>query len=98
MAEPALEPTRPCRQQRHRLCGGRRCGCSCHGDQPPLAPPTWDTAVKAIFGDCINRPHTQVGPCVYCVPCGRRLYQGSVIPAAEMAELRAALALEAGDG
>ena len=48
--------------------------------------------VTAIFGDCIDHHHVQVGRCVWCEPCGRRLYQGTVIPADERAELKQALA------
>ncbi len=64
--------------------------------------PTWDQVIAAILGDCIDHEHEQVGRCVYCRPCGRRLYQGTVMPAGERAELKQALAgvaaaKEAGD-
>jgi hypothetical protein len=52
---------------------------------------TWDQVVTSIFGDCIGHDHEQVGRCVYCGQCGRRLYQGTVMPAGERAELKEAL-------
>lgn len=59
--------------------------------------PTWDQVIRSIVGDCIDHEHKQVGRCVYCKTCGRRLYHGTVIPPGELAELKAALA-EAPDG
>ena len=55
-------------------------------------PPDWTDAVKAIMGDCIGHEHEQVGRCVCCKTCGRRLYQGTVMPPGELAALRGALA------
>ena len=43
------------------------------------------------LGACIDHPHEQVGPCVYCKPCGRRLYQGAVMTADEIATLHEAI-------
>jgi hypothetical protein len=65
--------------------------------------PTWDQVITAIMGDCIEHEHERVGRCVYCTPCGRRLYQGTVMSARERAAQKQALAevataREAGDG
>ena len=65
--------------------------------------PSWDQVIAQILGDCIDHEHEQAGRCVYCKPCGRRLYQGTVMPAGERAELKQALAevaaaKEDGDG
>ena len=54
--------------------------------------PTWDQVIAAILGDCIDHGHEQAGRCVYCRPCGRRLYRGTVMTAGERAELKQALA------
>jgi len=62
------------------------------------APPSWLDIARAMFGDCISHEHEQVGRCVYCKTCGRRLYQGTVAAPDEIAALREAFALEAGDG
>jgi hypothetical protein len=62
------------------------------------APPTLLDVARAIFGDCISHEHEQVGRCVYCKTCGRRLYQGTVAGPDEIAALREALALEAAGG
>lgn len=40
------------------------------------------------LGACIDHPHELVDRCVYCKPCGRRLYQGELMTAAELADLR----------
>jgi hypothetical protein len=51
-------------------------------------PPTADDtaqAVRAYFAmvsSCSGHPWRQVGRCVYCVPCGVRLYQG-ILPASK---------------
>ena len=45
--------------------------------------------VRSIFGDCIDHEHEQIGRCVYCKQCGRRMYQGDVVPPAQMAALKA---------
>ena len=86
--------TATCRRDRHKLCGGYRCTCACHGPDhnPNPEPPTWTQVIRSILGECIDHQHEQVGPCVYCKTCGRRLYQGTVIPAGELAELKRALA------
>lgn len=93
------EPTTACRTDRHRLCGGYHCTCTCHGPghDPNPEPPTWDQVIRSILGDCIDHEHERVGRCVYCKECGRRLYQGTVMPLAERAELKAALDEVAGD-
>ena len=60
---------------------------------PPPPEPTLSELMKTVMGDCIgHQPHKQVGPCVYCGQCGRRLYQGTVMPPAELAALKEALA------
>lgn len=99
MTDPVLEPTSACRTDRHRLCGGYRCTCTCHGPDHDSGPPplSWEQLIRGIFGDCISHQQEQVGACVYCVPCSRRLYQGTKMTDAELADLRAALA-EAPDG
>jgi hypothetical protein len=48
---------------------------------------------KGSFGACIDHEHRQVGPCVYCKPCGRRLYQGLVMTAQELDTVRETIAL-----
>jgi hypothetical protein len=53
---------------------------------------TWQEFIRATFGECIDHEHEQIGRCVYCRTCGNRLYQGTVMPADELAELKAALA------
>lgn len=53
--------------------------------------PEWADVVRALVGDCIGHEHEQVGRCVYCKQCGRRLYQGTVWPAEIRAEIREAL-------
>ena len=65
--------------------------------------PTWDQVITAILGGCIDHEHEQAGRCVYCRQCGRRLYQGTAMPAGDLAELKQALAenaaaKETGDG
>ena len=47
------------------------------------------------LGACIDHPHEQVDRCVYCQPCGRRLYQGEVMTADDIAALREAIAWQA---
>lgn len=42
----------------------------------------------AMFGDCLDHEHEQIGPCVYCRDCGRRLYQGGVMSTAELGVIR----------
>ena len=85
--------TGTCRNGRHRLCGGYRCTCMCHGpDHDPEPKLTWDAAIRSIFGNCIGHEHEQVGRCVYCKTCGRRLYQGTKFTSDELAELKQALA------
>ena len=43
------------------------------------------------LGACIDHPHEQVDRCVWCKPCGRRLYQGEVMTADEIATLHEAI-------
>jgi len=57
--------------------------------------PTFTQFIASVLGDCIDHPHEKVGRCVYCKPCGRRLYQGGVMTADELAALKEAIALEA---
>ena len=57
--------------------------------------PTFTQFIGAVLGDCIDHPHEQVGRCVYCKQCGRRLYQGSPMSADDLATIKEALALEA---
>ena len=45
-----------------------------------------------VLGDCVDHPHKQVGSCVYCIPCSRRLYHGTVMSADELAALRETIA------
>lgn len=54
----------------------------------PLTPLEF---LEHVFGDCIDHEHEQVGPCVYCRTCGRRMYHGKVLTAAELAEIRQAM-------
>lgn len=61
-------------------------------------PPAWDEVIRSILGGCIDHEHEQVGRCVYCQPCGRRLYQGTVMSASDRAELKTALAEVDGHG
>lgn len=42
----------------------------------------------AMFGDCLDHEHEQIGPCVYCRDCGRRLYQGGVMTPDEIADIK----------
>jgi hypothetical protein len=56
--------------------------------------PSLVSVYRSLFGDCIGHEHKQVGHCVYCVPCGRRLYQGTVMPAEEIGALREWLAAD----
>lgn len=51
-------------------------------------PPKMVAFIRSIFGECIDHEHEQVGRCVYCRQCGRRLYQGTVTPPDERAELK----------
>jgi hypothetical protein len=44
-----------------------------------------------VFGDCIDHRHEQVGRCVYCSDCGRRLYHGGVMKADELAAIKEAI-------
>jgi hypothetical protein len=53
---------------------------------------TYEALIARLLGGCIDHEHEQAGRCVYCKPCGRRLYQGSIMPASERAELKQALA------
>jgi hypothetical protein len=48
---------------------------------------------RGIFGACVDHPHRQVGHCVYCKQCGRRLYQGTVMTADEIDSVREVIAL-----
>jgi hypothetical protein len=34
--------------------------------------------LAALLAEHDDHPWSQVGPCVYCDPCGIRLYQGSI--------------------
>ena len=52
-------------------------------------PPSVAELLTAMFGECIDHQHEQVGPCVYCQPCGRRLYHGKVLTTAEHEQIRA---------
>lgn len=53
---------------------------------------------RSLFGACLDHPHKQVGRCVYCERCSRRLYQGTVMTAEELGTVREVIALAAGDG
>ncbi len=50
-------------------------------------------AYRSILGDCIDHQHEQAGRCVYCKTCGRRIYQGTLLTADEIAALKEAFAL-----
>lgn len=75
-----------CRSDRHRLCGGHGCWCSCHPGTPEERAAQADAAVRdwaAELGEVIgttgrHEGHTlsQAGRCVYC-SCGYR-YQGKL--------------------
>jgi hypothetical protein len=56
--------------------------------------PTFAEFMASMFGPCIDHEHEQVGRCVYCKTCGRRLYQGGVMTADELAGIREAIALD----
>jgi hypothetical protein len=59
----------------------------------PAEPPKMDLAdfLNSIVGDCVDHPHEQAGRCVYCKPCGKRLYQGTVWTDEERAAAREAM-------
>jgi hypothetical protein len=56
--------------------------------------PTWADVIRKILGDCIEHAHEQVGGCVYCAQCNRRLYQGEVMSLEDRTELRVAMEQE----
>jgi hypothetical protein len=60
-----------------------------------MAAKTLGELLAAIVGDCVDHPHEQVGRCVYCRTCGKRLYQGEVWNDEERAAARAVMRLEA---
>jgi hypothetical protein len=53
-------------------------------------------AFLSQLGEHLTHPWHQVGPCVYCEPCSRRLYQGEVLTDQEKAEIQEALAESGG--
>lgn len=62
---------------------------------PPQPPPefeeakvSWIDVMRRIFGECLTHPHQQIGRCVYCSACSRRLYQGTLVPMADRRELQ----------
>jgi len=59
---------------------------------PSPPKPTFAEFVRGLLGDCIDHEQEQHGRCVWCKPCGRRLYQGTKMTASERAELKEALA------
>lgn len=59
-----------CGVDRHRQCGGWWCVCPCH-DGAQLGE-------RSTVSEHVEHPWEQVGSCVYCTPCGVRLYQGRV--------------------
>lgn len=44
----------------------------------PLTPEQMAEAFNRHFAAHDEHPWEQVGRCVYCVPCGERLYQGTI--------------------
>jgi hypothetical protein len=56
--------------------------------------PTFAEFMANMFGPCIDHEHEQVGRCVYCKTCGRRLYQGGVMNSEELAAIREAINLD----
>ena len=81
-----LEPSGVCRDDRHKLCGGHQCTCTCH----PGTPEEREAESRAAVADWLaelrevtessgrHEGHSleQVGRCVYC-SCGYR-YQGTL--------------------
>lgn len=59
---------------------------------PPTDKITFTEFMTAVFGNCLDHKHEQVGRCVYCAECKRRLYQGSIMSADDRAALREAQA------
>lgn len=51
----------------------------------------------AVFGDCVDHQHEQVGRCVYCKDCGRRLYNGTVMTRKELDDVKQVIAERPGD-
>ncbi len=66
---------------RHQVCGGWWCTCVCHAD--------WDIGTGGHIAAHVDHEWKQVGSCVYCEPCGDRLYQGTVCTGAEKAAMAA---------
>lgn len=50
--------------------------------------------VAGVFGDCLDHRHEQVGHCVWCATCNRKLYQGQVLTAEDIAALHEAVEWE----
>jgi hypothetical protein len=48
--------------------------------RPPLTAAQLAEALDAVFIAHADHPWYRVGRCVYCGPCGARLYQGAVPP------------------
>lgn len=56
----------------------------------PATDRTIDDVYRDLLGECIDHPHRQVGRCVHCKTCDRRLYQGRVLSPADRARIKAA--------
>lgn len=46
--------------------------------RPPFTMEEVATALAARFAPHMDHPWEKVGRCVFCVPCGERLYQGTI--------------------
>lgn len=64
-------------------------------DTPPRR--TFAEFLTALLGGCLDHRHEQVGRCVYCVTCNRRLYEGPVLDPDDLAAIKEYLALAASD-
>ena len=60
--------------------------------------PTLAQFFAAVFGECVDHAHEKIGHCVYCVTCGRRLYQGEVMSADELAAVKEVIVMGASSG